>query len=139
VIGPLGVLELRGANNAQFRIIPKTVCPVTCRIWILPSSRQLGFLHLTIHVKYVRGQTMLIRCCFAIIVMVNTIYFASSWNSLKFPPTFGTVHHVFLLHLDFYSDHATLFLAQVWGWIHDNFISASFCAMYICVCASLFG
>jgi hypothetical protein len=54
---------------------------------------------------------MLIRCCFAVIVMVDTIYFASSWSSFKFLPTFGIVHHVHLQHLDFYSDHATLFLA----------------------------
>jgi hypothetical protein len=71
--------------------------------------------------------------------MVDTIDFASSWSSLKFPPTFGTVHHVFLQHLDFYSDHATFFLAQVWGGIHENFISASSCALYIYVCASIFG
>jgi hypothetical protein len=58
---------------------------------------------------------MLIICYFAIIVMVDTIYFASSWSSLKFPLAFGTVHHVLLQHLDFYLDHATFFPAQVWG------------------------
>jgi hypothetical protein len=77
--------ELR---NAQFGIIPKIVRPATCRIWILPSSRQLGFLHLTIHFKYVRRQMMLIICCFVIIIMVDTIYSTSSWKSFKFPPTF---------------------------------------------------
>jgi hypothetical protein len=82
---------------------------------------------------------MLIRCCFVIIVMVDTIYFASSRSSLKFPPAFGTVHHVLLQHLDFYSNHATLFPAQVEATIHDNFISTSFCALYIYVRASLFG
>ncbi len=82
---------------------------------------------------------MLIICCFVIIVMVDTIYYASSRNSLKFLPTFGIVHHVLLQHLNFYSDHATLFLAQVWGGIHENFISASSYALYICVCASIFG
>jgi hypothetical protein len=56
---------------------------------------------------------VLIECCFAIIEMVDTIYYASSWSSLKFPLAFGIVHHVFLQHLDFYSDHATLFSAQV--------------------------
>jgi hypothetical protein len=101
--------------DAQFGIIPKIVCPATCWTWILPSSRRLGFLHLIIHVRYVRGQTMLIRCCFATTIMVNTISFASSWSSFKFSPAIGIVHHVLLQHLDSYSDHATLFLAQVWG------------------------
>jgi hypothetical protein len=45
--------------------------------------------------------------------MVDTIFFASNQSSLKFLPAFGIVHHVFLQHLDFYSDHATLFPAQV--------------------------
>jgi hypothetical protein len=54
---------------------------------------------------------MLIKCYFAISVMVDTIYYASSQSSYKFPPAFGTVHHVLLQHLDFYSDHATFFLA----------------------------
>jgi hypothetical protein len=82
---------------------------------------------------------MLIRCCFAIIVMVDTIYSASSRSSLKFSLAFGTVHHVLVQHLDFYSDHATLFSAQVYGGIHENFISASSCASYIYVRTSLFG
>jgi hypothetical protein len=56
---------------------------------------------------------MLIRCCFAIIVMVDTIYFASTQSSFKFSLAFGTIHHVLLQHLDFYLDHATLFPAQV--------------------------
>jgi hypothetical protein len=82
---------------------------------------------------------MLIRCCFAIIVMVDTISFASSRSSLKFPPTIGTIHHALLQHLDSYSDHATLFLAQVWGGIHENFISTSLVrCIYMCVHASLF-
>jgi hypothetical protein len=125
--------------DAQFEITPKIVRFATYRTWILPSSRWLGFLHLTIHVKYVRRQTMLIRCCFAIIIMVDTIYSTSNQSSFKFPPTFGTVHHVFLQHLDFYSNYATLFLAQVWVGIHENFISASFCALYIYACAYFFG
>jgi hypothetical protein len=79
----------------------------TFRIWILPSSRRFGFLHFSIHVRYVRGHMMLIRCYFAIIVMVNTIYSTSSQSSFKFLPAFGTIHHVFLQDLDFYSDHAT--------------------------------
>jgi hypothetical protein len=41
--------------DAQFGIIPKIVCLATCQTWILPSSRRLGFLHLIIHVKCVRG------------------------------------------------------------------------------------
>ncbi len=126
-------------TDAQFGITPKTVCPATCRIWILLSSHQLGFHHLTTHVKYVKEQTMLIKCCFAIIAMVDTIFSASNQSSLKFMPAFGIVHHVLLQHLDFYSDHATLFPAQVWGGIHENFISASSYALYMCVCASIFG
>jgi hypothetical protein len=47
--------------------------------------------------------------------MVDTISSASSQNSLKFSPAFGIVHHVFLQRLDFYSDHAMLFSAQVEG------------------------
>jgi len=101
--------------DAQFKIIPKILRLATCQTWILPSSRWLGFLHLIIHVKYVKRQMMLIRCCFATIVMVDTISSASSRSSHKFPPTIGNVHHVLLQHLDSYSDHATLFLAQIWG------------------------
>jgi hypothetical protein len=47
--------------------------------------------------------------------MVDTIYFVSSQNSLKFLLAFGIIHHVFLQHLDFYSDHAMFFPAQVGG------------------------
>jgi len=125
-------------TDTQFGITPKIVCPATYRIWILPSSCQLGFLHLTIHGRYVRGQTMLIRCYFAIIVMVDTIFSTSSRNSFKFPSAFGTVHHVLLQHRDFYSYHATLFLAQIWGGIYENFIPASSCALYIYICACIF-
>jgi hypothetical protein len=64
---------------------------------------------------------------------------ASNWSSLKFPPAFGIVHHVLLQHLDFYSDHATLFMAQVLGGIRENFISTFFYALYIYVHAYLFG
>jgi len=126
-------------TDVEFKIIQKTMCPTTCRTCILPSSCQLGFFHLIIHVKYVRGQTMLIKCCFAITVMVDTIYSASSWSSLKFLSIVGIVHHVLLQHLDFYSDHATHFPTQVWGGIHKNFISKSSCALYIYVHAYLFG
>ncbi len=123
--------------NAQFGITLKTMHPATCRTWILPSSHRLRFLHLTIHVKYVKGQTMLIICCFAIIIMVDTIYFASSRSSFKFPPAFGTIHHVFLQHLDFYTDHATFSQLRFGGGIHENFISASSCALYIYICACI--
>jgi len=99
---PSGVLELQKLINAQFGITPKTMHLATCRTWILPSSHQCGFLHLTIHVKYVKGQTMLIKCYFVIIIMVDTIFSTLSWSSLKFLPAFGTIHHVFLQHLDFY-------------------------------------
>jgi len=112
------------------------VRPPTCRTWILPSSCQFGFLHLTIHVRYVRGEMMLIRCCFGIIVTMDSIYFASSLSSFKFLPTFGIVHHVLLQHLDFYSDHAMLFPTQVWGDTWEFHFSLLLCIVYICVCIS---
>ena len=123
--------------DAQFGIIPKIVRLATCQTWILPSSRRLGFLHLIIHVSYVIGRTMLIKCCFATIVMVDTIFFASNQSSLKFLPAFGTVHHVLLQHLDSYSDHATLFSAQVWGGYMRISSQPPLCIVYICVHASL--
>ncbi len=126
-------------TDAQFGITPKTMHLATYQTWILPSSCRFGFLHLTIHVSYLREQTMLIKCCCAIIVLVDTISSTSSYSSLKFPSAFGIVHHVLLQHLDFYSNHATLFLTQVWGRIHENFITTSSCALYIHVHASLFG
>jgi len=135
VIRPLGVLELQGATDAQFGIIPKIVRPATCRTWTHPSSCRLGFLHLIIHVRYVRGQTMLIRCCFATTIMVDTISSVSSRSALKFLSAIGIVHHVLLQHLDSYSDHAMFFSAQVWGGIHENFILASFVhCIYMCAC-----
>jgi len=125
-------------TDAQFVIIPKIVRLATCRTWILPSSCRLGFLHLIIHVRYVRGQTILIRCCFVTTVMVDTISSASSRSSLKFPPTIGTVHHVLLQHLDSYSDHAMLFPAQVWGGYMRISFQPHLCIVYICVHASIF-
>jgi hypothetical protein len=71
--------------------------------------------------------------------MVGTIFSAPSPSSFKFPLAFGIVDHVFLQHLDFYSNHAMFFPAQVWGRIHENFILASSCALYIYVRASFFG
>jgi hypothetical protein len=62
------VLELQGVNRRIIRDHLKTVRLATYRTWILPSSRRLGFLHLTIHVRFVRGHIMLIKCCFAIVV-----------------------------------------------------------------------
>jgi hypothetical protein len=124
-------------TDAQFGIIQKIVRPATCQTWTLPSSHRLRFLHLIIHVRYVRGRTMLIRCYFATTVMVDTISSASSRSSLKFPPAIGIVHHVLLQHLDSYSDQAMFFSAQVWGGIHENFISASFVhCIYMCACIS---
>jgi hypothetical protein len=111
VIKPLGCWSYKELTDAQFEIILKIVRPATCRTWILPSSRRLRFFHLIIHVKYVKRQTMLIRCYFVITIMVDTISSTLSWSSLKFPSTIGTIHHVLLQHLDFYSDHAMLFRA----------------------------
>jgi hypothetical protein len=125
--------------DSQFGITLKTMHPATCRTWILPSSHRLRFLHLTIHVRYVRGQMMLIRCYFVITVMLDTISSYSSRSSLKFLPTFGIIHHVLLQHLDFYSNYATFFSTQVWGGIHENFILTSSYGLYIYVRASIFG
>jgi hypothetical protein len=81
----------------------------------------------------------LIRCCFVIIIMVDTIYFTSSRSSLKYSPTFGTIHYVFLQHLDFYSYHATLFPTQVWGGDTWEFhLSLLLCIIYIYICACIF-
>jgi len=124
-------------TDTHFGIIPKIRHPATYRTWTLPSSCRLGFLHLIIHVKYVRGQTMLIRCCFATTVMVDTISSVSSRSSLKFLLAISTVHHVLLQHLDSYSNHAMFFSAQVWGGIHDNFILVSLVhCIYMCACIS---
>ncbi len=111
--------------------------PAICQTWILPSSCQLGFLHLTIHVKYVRGQTMLIRSCFAIIAMVHTISSASSRNSLKFLSAFGTVHHVattpwFLLETVPHFSQLR-FGGDTWKF----HLSLLLCIVYICACISL--
>jgi hypothetical protein len=70
--------------------------------------------------------------------MVDTIFFASNQSSLKFLPAFGTVYHDLLQHLDFYLNHGTLFPTQVLGGIHENFISASSCALYIYMCVHIF-
>ncbi len=125
-------------TDTQFEIIPKIVRPATCQTWTLPSSHRLGFLHLIIHVRYVRGRTMLIRCCFATTVMVDTISSALNRSSFKFPSAIGIVHHVFLQHLDSYSDHAMLFPAQVWGGYMRISSQPHLCIVYICVHASLF-
>ncbi len=55
-----------------------------------------------------------------IIIMVDTIYFASNWNSFKFLLTFGIVHHVFLQHLDVYLNHITLFPTQILGALEEK-------------------
>jgi len=124
-------------TDAQFVIIQKIVRTTTCWTWILPSSRQLGFLHLIIHVKYVKWRTMLIRCCFVTTVMVDTISSASSRSSLKFQSAIGTVHHVLLQHLDSYSDHAMLFPVQVWGGDTWEFHLNLTCTLYIYMCACI--
>jgi hypothetical protein len=124
--------------DAQFRIIPKIVRLATCQTWILLSSHQLGFHHLTTHVRYVKEQTMLIKCCFAIIAMVDTIFYASNQSSLKFLLAFGIVHHVLLQHLDFYSDHATLFFGSGLGGGYMRISSQPPLVhyIYVCVCIS---
>jgi hypothetical protein len=54
-IKPSGVLELQRAYGRTIQNYSKNYAPYHLPTWILPSSRQLGFLHLTIHVMYVRG------------------------------------------------------------------------------------
>jgi hypothetical protein len=116
------------------------MCHATYRTWILPSSHRLGILHLIIHVKYVRVQKMLIRCYFAIIIMVATIYFSSSRSSLKFPPTFGIVHHVLLNTLISIQTMPHFFWLGFWGdtWeFHFNlllYIIYIYIYIYICAC-----
>jgi len=79
-IRPSGVLELQGADGHTIRDHSKNRVP--CHLPLLDSTiiTSTWIPPLYIHVKYVKGQTMLIRCCFTIIVMVDTIYFASSRN-----------------------------------------------------------
>jgi isoprenylcysteine carboxyl methyltransferase (ICMT) family protein YpbQ len=76
---------------------------------------------------------MLIKCCFAIIVMVDTIFVASSQNSFKFLLAFGTIHHVLMQHLDFYLDHTMFFLAQVWGGYMRNSFQPIVHCIYMCM------
>jgi hypothetical protein len=69
--------------------------------------------------------------------MVDTIYSASSRSSFKFVLAFGIVHHVLLQHLDFYSNHAMFFPAQIW--VRDTWkfrLSFLLCIVYICACIS---
>jgi hypothetical protein len=47
-------LDLKESTNAQFKMTSKIVRPATYWTWILPSSCWFGFLHLTIHVRYVK-------------------------------------------------------------------------------------
>jgi hypothetical protein len=107
------------------------VRPTTYQTWILPSSCQLGFLHLTIHV---RGQIMLIKCWFAIIVMVDTIYSASSRSSLKFPLAVSIVHHVpyNTLISTQTMPHFSQLRSQGGTW--EFHLSLLLCIIYICVC-----
>ncbi len=81
---------------------------------------------------------MLIKCCFAITVMVDTISSASSRSSLKFPPVIGTIHHVLLQHLDSYLDHAMLFPTQVQGGDTREFHLSLTYALYIYLCMHIF-
>ncbi len=95
-IKPSGVLELQKVNERIIQDHSKDYEP--CHLPNLDPTiiTWPGILHLTIHVMYVRGQAMLIRCCFAIIIMVDTIYSTSNQSSFKFPLAFGIIHHVLL-------------------------------------------
>ncbi len=81
---------------------------------------------------------MLIRCCFAIVIMVDTIYSTSSRSSLKFPPTFCIVHHVLLQHLISTQTMPHFYQLRSRGGIHENFISTSSYALYIYMCMHIF-
>jgi hypothetical protein len=70
VIRPSGVLELQGVDKRTIQGHPKNCVPchlsnldptIITLIWIPPLDYPC---------RYVRGQMMLIRCCFVIIVMV---------------------------------------------------------------------
>jgi hypothetical protein len=114
------------------------MCHATYRTWILPSSHRLGILHLIIHVKYVRVQKMLIRCYFAIIIMVATIYFSSSRSSLKFPPTFGIVHHVLLNTLISIQTMPHFFWLGFWGDTWEFHFNLLLYIIYIYICACIY-
>jgi len=75
---------------------------------------------------------MLIRFCFAIIVMVDTIYYAVSRSLLKFLLAL-VLFVMFSCNTLISINHAMFFQAQVWGGVHEKFISASSCALYIYV------
>jgi hypothetical protein len=49
---------------------------------------------------------------------------------------FGIVHHVLLQHLDFYSNHATLFSIRVWGDTWEFHLNLLLWIVYICACIS---
>jgi hypothetical protein len=121
-------------TDAQFGITPKIVCPTTCRIWIVPSFYRPRFLHLIIHVRYVKGQTILLLCdnC-------NGGYhlFRLNQSSLKFLQAFGIIHHVFRQHLIFYSNHVTFSRLRFGGeYMKISFQSPimHYIYIYICVC-----
>jgi hypothetical protein len=123
--------------DAQFKITPKTICLATYRTWILPSSRQLRFLHLTIHVRYLKGLTKLIKWCFAIIVMVDTIYSASSHSSLKFSLAFWYCSSCSLATPWILLTPCHVFSSLGLGGDTWEFhLSLLLCIVYICACIS---
>jgi hypothetical protein len=107
------------------------MCLATCRTWILPSSRQLGFLHLIIHVRYVKRQIMLIKCYFAIIVMVDTISStSSSYQHFVLFIMFSCNTLIFTQTMPCFS------WLRFWGDTWKFHLSLLLCIVYICVCIS---
>ncbi len=95
-IRPSSVLKLQGVDRRTIQDHSKNYAP--CHLPNLdPTIITLTWIPpLDYPCQYVRGKTMLIKCCFAIIIMVDTIYSTSSRSLVKFPPAFGIVHHVLL-------------------------------------------
>jgi hypothetical protein len=114
-IKPSSVLELQGTNECTIRDHLKNCAPyhlpnldptIITSTWIPPLDYPCLVCQKTDDVD----QMLLCNNCNG-----GYHFFALNQNSLKFPLKFGTIHHVFLQHLDFYLDNATLFPAQVWG------------------------
>jgi len=136
---PLGVLELQRANGHIICDHSKNCVPchmsnldltIITSTWIPPYEYPCQVCQRTNDAD----QMLLCDNC-------NGGYhlFCSSRSSLKFLPIIGIVHHVFLHHLDFYSNHATFFPTHVLGgdtWkFHFNLL---LCIIYMCVCVHLF-
>ncbi len=134
-IKPLGVLKCQGTNDCTIQDHSKNYAPchllnlnptIITSIWIPPLDYPCQVCQRTDDVD----QMLFCDNC-------NGGYHLFCLK-LKFPLVISIICHVFLQHLDFYSDHAMFFPIQVWRGMHENFILASSCALYIYVRASFF-